>query len=173
MKKKHKRKYLINKKLQLGTALLVLAIQIPCILATGLGMSWFYLIYLDDRTTSSLYRGVAAEMGVTGLSLALGVLFVSIYLTRSVAGPIIKTGMVLRELAQDRLPEKKITFRKNDWFKELAMDLNVLADRMAKTRRARSRATSCLEELKDSLAADRGKDNGRHIQKIQEILTMI
>ncbi len=169
MNKKIKRKYLINKRFQLGAGFLAVAIQIPCMLATGLGLSWFYLIYLDERTVSSCNSGVLLDMIIVGLVITCIILFLSIRLTHAIVGPIKKTRAVLRQMAQGQPPENAVKFRKNDWFKELALDLNALADRLIKASRARNLALKSLEELKTSLEKDMGQDNGPYIHKIREI----
>lgn len=136
-RKKTKRRYLIHKKFQLGHALIIAALQIPCILVTGMSLSWFYLIYLDSRLTASCNPGIFWVMALICLALSGAVVYFSVRLTHAVAGPVQKTGEVLRQMAEGNLPEEKIEFRKRDAFKFLADDLNLLAEALKKTERKR------------------------------------
>ncbi|MBU1195040.1 MAG: hypothetical protein KKE62_04250 [Proteobacteria bacterium] len=136
-RKKIKRNYLIQKKFQLGHALIIAALQIPCILLTGMILSWFYLIYLDSRLTTACNPGIFWVMAVICLALSFAVIYFSIRLTHAVAGPVQKTGAVLRQMAEGHLPEEKIEFRKKDAFKFLADDLNLLADVLKKDKDAK------------------------------------
>jgi methyl-accepting chemotaxis protein len=132
---KTKRNYLTHKKFQLGHALIIAALQIPCILLTGMSLSWFYLIYLDSRLTAACNPGIFWVMALICLALSGAVIYFSIRLTHAVAGPVQKTGAVLRQMAEGHLPEEKITFRKRDAFKFLADDLNLLSEALRKNRK--------------------------------------
>jgi methyl-accepting chemotaxis protein len=167
-KNKKKRKYLINKKFQLGYALKITAIQIPCILATGISLSWFYLIFMDNQMHASCNLQIFIQMFLLLLIFSCVVVFFSIRLTHSIAGPVQKTSAVLRQIAKGNLPEKKIVFRKKDLFKELSHDLNHMIDAMREDRLYYENAREKLESVRDDIVNN--TDQNLCLAKIETIL---
>ncbi|MCK5162530.1 MAG: methyl-accepting chemotaxis protein [Desulfobacula sp.] len=174
MKQKNtiKRKYLINKKFQLSNALKITAIQIPCILVTGISISWFYLIFMDNRLYTDSNPGIFLHMFFLIILLSCGVIFFSIRFTHSIAGPVQKTGVVLRQIANGNLPEKKIKFRKKDSFKNLSNDLNHMIDSIRKDRLVYKNTTEKLESLKNDIINNYA-DQNQCLGKIEDILNII
>lgn len=142
--KKIKRRYLINKKYQLGNAFIVTALQIPCILVTAIALSCFYLFMVDSRMVTSCNTGLLLNMGVIILIISAATVWLSIRFTHKVVGPVEKTGALLRDIARGHLPEETVSFRKNDRFKELSKDLNEVIAVMKKKRRAVENARATL-----------------------------
>jgi methyl-accepting chemotaxis protein len=173
MKKKNtiKRNYLINKKFQLGNALKITAIQIPCILASIFLTSWFNLVFMDGRLYTDSNPEIFWHIFFLILLLSCGVVFFAVRFTHSIAGPVHKTGSVLRQIATGSLPEKKIVFRKNDAFKNLSDDLNDLIDSIRKDRLVYKNAAEKMELLKNDMINN--TDQNQYLAKIEDILNNI
>ncbi|MCK5098788.1 MAG: hypothetical protein KAR45_11835, partial [Desulfobacteraceae bacterium] len=86
-KNKIKRKYMINKKFQIGNALKITAIQLPCIVSTMFLTSWFCLVLMDNRLYISSNPAIFLHMFLLCVLISCGVLFFSIRYTHSIAGP--------------------------------------------------------------------------------------
>ncbi|MBN2231407.1 MAG: hypothetical protein JW781_01120 [Deltaproteobacteria bacterium] len=124
--KKFRRRLLVRRPFQLGVALRIAALQIPAVLVTALGLSVFYLFRLDRRTTADFDTSLLTWLAVLCVLITAWATWYSLRYTLGIAGPIHKTGRILRDIAAGRLPEQRITFRQGDQFKDLADDLNLL-----------------------------------------------
>ena len=174
MKQKNriKRKYIVNKKFQVGNALKIIAIQIPCILTSIFLTSWFCLIFMDNRLYTSSNPGIFIHMFFLCILISCGVLFFSIRYTHSIAGPVHKTGLVLRQIAEGNLPKKKIVFRKKDSFADLSDDLNYMIDALKKEHSANKESTEKLDSLKDNII-NKNIDQKQYLARIEDILDII
>ncbi len=170
-KKMAKRRYLINKKFQLGNALLIAGLQIPCVLLTGLVISSFFLFILDSRMVASFNTGLLSNMIFSLLVVSAGVAWFSIRFTHKIVGPIEKTGALLRDIARGRLPENRISFRKNDRFRELSKDLNEIVAVIKKEKKTLGDIRHELAALKTAMT-EKDPDNP-DILKIDAILEKI
>ena len=150
-KKMTKRRYLINKKFQLGNALLIIGLQIPCTLLTGLVLSGFFLFIVDSRMVSSFNTGLLSNMIFSLLVVSAGVAWLSIRFTHKIVGPIEKTSALLRDIARGKLPENRISFRKNDRFRELSKDLNGIVTVMKKQKKTLEDISRELTALKKAM----------------------
>ena len=166
MEKKIKRKIIVNPKLQLGWAFFVAMLQLPGIVITGFAMSWFYLIYLDNNLIVSCNTRALVVLTVLCLFLIIGVIVFIARRTTSIAGPVKKLRILMSEMAQGRVPENPITFRKGDWFSELEKDLNALAQSMNQGNQVRIRTRQALEQFKEDL------ENGKEIQGKEYLQTI-
>lgn len=173
MKQKHriKRNYIINKRFQLGCALKITAIQIPCVLVTGISLSWFYLVFMDDRMHASCNPQIFLQMLFLLFLISCGVVLFSVRLTHSIAGPVQKTGTVLRQIAKRNLPEKRIKFRKNDSFKSLADDLNHLIDSIREDHLVYANLTEKLNSIRRDIVNNNNQE--QCLIKIEEILSIL
>ncbi|MCG8552940.1 MAG: hypothetical protein MI799_21240 [Desulfobacterales bacterium] len=158
MKKKYKRKIIVNPRLQLGWAFFVAMLQLPGIVITGFIMSWFYLIYLDENLNASCNTSALVVLAVACLMLILGAVVFIVRRTTSVAGPLKKLQILISEMARGRAPENRIAFRKGDWFSELENDLNAISQSMNRDHRVRIHTRQALERFKADL------ENGKDIQ---------
>ncbi|MDD9300797.1 MAG: methyl-accepting chemotaxis protein [Desulfobacter sp.] len=170
-KTKKNRKYLINKKFQLGYALEITAIQIPCILATGISLSWFYLIFMDRQMQASCNLQIFIQMFLLVLIFSCVVMFFAVRLTHSIAGPVQKTGAALRQIAKGDLPGKKVVFRKKDAFQNLSDDLNQMIETLKKDRQNCEMVRQQLASLRDDIAAN--TNQSRCMAKIEEMLNIM
>ena len=174
MKQKNriKRKYMINKKFQIGNALKITAIQIPCILASIFLTSWFCLIFMDNRLYTSSNPEIFMHMFFLCILISCGVLFFSIRYTHKIAGPVHKTGLILRQIAEGNLPEKEIVFRKKDSFKDLSDDLNYMIDALKEDHLSKKESAEKLESLKNDII-NNNIDQKQSLAKIKNILNVI
>jgi methyl-accepting chemotaxis protein len=97
--------------------------------------------------------------------------FFSIRFTHTIAGPAHKTGLILRQIAGGKLPEKKISFRTNDSFKELSDDLNQVIDSIRESRLVYKNVADKLTLLKDDMTND--IDHNQCLTQIEDILSII
>jgi hypothetical protein len=166
MKKKFKRKIIVNPKLQLGWAFFVAILQLPGIVITGFVMSWFYLIYLDNNMNASCNTQALVVMAVLCLFLISAAIVFVVRRTTTVAGPVKKLQILMSEMAQGRAPENRITFRKGDWFSELENDLNAVSQSVNRGNHVRTHTRQALERFKADL------ENGKEIQRDAYLQTL-
>jgi hypothetical protein len=173
MKKTHKtkRSYLVDKKFQLGSALIIAAVQIPCILVTGIILSWFYLIYMDRQMSAPGSTAIFWVMVLLCALLTLLTAVITVRRTHSVAGPAKKISTLLRQITRGPLPEEQILFRKHDSFLFLADDLNRLILRVKKDRQALAAARECLDYLKRETRGLDSHELNRHLENLEQALS--
>ena len=123
-KKVEKRKLFVNSKIQFTHIFNILLFQIisfASILVTG---SWLLFFKIDHNVTTAKDPEIVKAMIIVLVILNLGAFIWSVLFLRSVAGPVKKIQIVLRQIAAGDIPAKEIKFRKNDFFKEILPDLN-------------------------------------------------
>ncbi|NDY73619.1 hypothetical protein DO021_17890 [Desulfobacter hydrogenophilus] len=170
MKKKIKRKIIVNPKLQLGWAFFVAMLQLPGIVITGFAMSWFYLIYLDNNLIVSCNTRVLVVLTVLCLFLITGVIVFIARRTTTIAGPLKKLQTLMSEMARGRVPEKPITFRKGDWFSELEKDLNAISQSMNQANQVRTHTRQTLERFKEDMETGQEIQGEAYIQTIDNLI---
>jgi hypothetical protein len=135
-KRFQRRNYFINKPFQLAFAGNMLLIAALGMLVTALTVSWIFIYILDDQLcTVLLHPGYLLKLGIILVCLAAGILTWTVLRTHAIAGPVYKTRQVLRAAAEGRFPDRPVTFRKSDAFKDLAGDLNRCLDAMRADRK--------------------------------------
>lgn len=170
MKKKFKRKVIVNPRLQLGWALFVAALQVPGILITGFIMSWFYLIYMDNNLAVSYNTSSLVVLTVSGLLLIAGVTVFIARRTTAIAGPIKKLRILMAEMAQGHPPENPIIFRKGDWFSELENDLNAMSRTLSQSNETRSHTRQTLEQLRADLKNNQEIKRDKYLETIDRLM---
>jgi hypothetical protein len=164
------RNYLLDRKVQLGIAAVMVAIT--SLLTTGLGIAWYSevrnasaviqvnaIAALGADTAASLATELASSdhkrlllLIAFGVGLAVLVVGYSIVMTHKIAGPLFKMRRYLGDIEQGRL-DKLRGLRKGDQLQDFFAAL----DRMAGALRARAEADVAL--LDQVIAAvDNGED---------------
>jgi hypothetical protein len=151
MKKTRRRNYLINKRFQLACAGNMLLLQFLCIVGTVLIVSWVYYFVLDNHLVCTLNASFFTKMGIIFMFMAIGMLLWTLRHTHAIAGPVFKTGKLLKEAAKGNFPEHPVPFRKGDWFDFLAHDLNQCLNVMKRDKRRLEKACHELIAFKKNL----------------------
>ncbi|GAB6096242.1 hypothetical protein JCM14469_24950 [Desulfatiferula olefinivorans] len=134
-----RRRYLVDKPLQLTVAANMLLIIGLCTLVTAMGTASFFLYVLTDQLVWSLDRIYLVRVGIILVFMAAGVVVWTVLRVHSITGPIYKTRMILRDAAMGRFPARPVRFRKGDAFIGLARDLNLCLEVMQADREALDR----------------------------------
>ena len=158
-KRKIRRKYLIDKRFQLGAAGTLVAIQLLMFLAAFLAASWLYLFVLDRRMVCSHNAAFLSHLGVAGAIATALVIFWCIRRTHAIAGPIYKTRQLLRAAAAGNIPQTPVRFRKKDHFQGLADDLNTCLEAISRLQTERQEALAVLGQLRDGLQTNKHPDS--------------
>lgn len=139
MRRKYKRKLLVNNGYQFRQMGIVIVSNILVLLFISALLSWFYLLVMDGSVAYNHNRKIPLYI-LSGLGI---VIFLSAYCSirrsRTIAGMMKKLQAVLEDAGRGILPERKLVFRKEDYFDELARPLN-----------------NCLEKLKKNPLDSRG-----------------
>jgi len=125
-----RRKYLIDKKLQLSLAGNMLLIAFVSMVFTAFFSGWLFLFVMNDRLSGSLGKPFIVKVTVIFMFMAVGIAIWTVKRSHSIAGPIFKVRKVLNEAASGVFPDYPVKFRKGDAFKELTEDLNRCMDIM-------------------------------------------
>jgi hypothetical protein len=164
-----RRKALIDKRFQFGTAGILAIIQILTFVTASLASSWLYLFVLDRRMVCNHNAAFLCHLGVAGAAAIVLLLHWCVRRTHAIAGPIYKTRQLLRAAAEGHLPALPVRFRKKDCFKELADDLNACLSTMQHMHRERQQLMMALEEL---LASTQLQERSEH-QNRRQLQTMV
>ncbi|MDY0359947.1 MAG: hypothetical protein RBR08_00685 [Desulforegulaceae bacterium] len=119
-----KRKFFVNSKIQFSRLFNLILFQIisfASILVTG---SWILFFKIDQRVTMLKEPLIVKTMIIFLIVLNLGVFIWSVLFLRSVAGPVKKIQIILKNIADGNVLEEEVKFRKNDFFTEILPDLN-------------------------------------------------
>ncbi len=125
-----RRRYFIDKKFQLAFAGNMLLISCVCILVTTLVVSWFFVYFMTDNLSASIDRSYVIKMGIILFFVAAAIMIWTVKRTHAIVGPIFRARKILRAAARGEFPEKPVKFRRNDAFKELAVDINLCLETM-------------------------------------------
>jgi hypothetical protein len=121
---KHPRKYLVDSGYQLTQAGILVAANVLVALLMAALLSWFYLLEWDGSIAYDHNRRIPLYI----LSLTLIVIVVATLLSlrrsRRIAGMFTKLNRLLESAAGGELPEREVSFRRSDDFRELAGPLN-------------------------------------------------
>lgn len=146
MTKMRRRNYLVNKRFQLACAGNMLLLQFLGALATAFAVSWVYYFVVDDQLVSTPKAPFFVKVVTILVFMAIGMLIWTIRHTHAIAGPVFKTGKLLREAAAGSFPKEPVRFRRGDCFHFLADDLNQSLNAMKRDR-------ACLEGAYRELTA--------------------
>lgn len=125
-----KRKLFINKKIQLSYLFNILLFQIiSCFSILFIG-SWLLFFKIDNCVKVYQEPAIMKIMLIILVIVNVGAFFWSVFFLRSIAGPVKKIQLVLRDISEGKLPEKHVAFRTNDFFQELLPDLNAALDKI-------------------------------------------
>lgn len=133
----HRRQWVVNRRLQFRFVGMLMACYIVLVVLTLAGMYgalWLTLYTFDllgDPTYVSLFTTAGLILALELLLLAPPVIFMGIWLTHKVAGPMVRICAVLERMARGHL-ETRITLRKGDALVEVAEGINRLADALQK-----------------------------------------
>lgn len=130
MKKIRRKRFLVDRPLQLGLAANMILLQLVVAAVTAGVVVWFVLFALDDRLTCQLDADFVLKIAIILAFISFGVAIWGVRYTHSIAGPIFKTRMLLRSAATGGPPDPSVAFRRSDAFKELSEDLNGLFQTM-------------------------------------------
>lgn len=124
MKKNYKRKYLIDAPFQLKQVSVLIVANLLIVLLISALLSWFYLIAWDGNAAYNHNRLIPIYIATTALLVTLATIFLSFRRSRAIAGMMHKLQLVLEDAALGVLPERRLVFRKSDYFQQLATPLN-------------------------------------------------
>ncbi len=135
MKKRKKvwRSYFIDRSFQLKFVCINVLLQFCTATFAGFLFSYLYLFVFTTKKIGCQYNYALFLQWSILIALILIVLIIwGIGYTHRIIGPIYKTQTLLRAAASGKIPKGKISFRKNDNFKELANDLSNCFEHMQK-----------------------------------------
>lgn len=156
--KKHvRRKFLVDKKFQLGFVFFASIFMGMISIAIGITIPWI----------------LAGEMDILNLiggSVALVVIFllVCVAFSHSIAGPVFKMGKIIRQVTDGNIPDYPFSFRKTDPFHGLASDFNQLIEMIKSQKKQHHTSLVLLKELNDKITnSEISKDEvGKAIQRL-------
>lgn len=147
MSKRYKRKYLVDARFQLRQVVVLIIANLLLVSLISALLSWFYLIVWDGSTAYNHNQLIPVYVAVFALLVICCTVIFSLRRSRSIAGMMKKLQLVLEDAALGVVPEKELTFRKSDYFKQLATPLN---DCFALIRASQNvDTTAVVKELKD------------------------
>jgi|LGVF01.1.fsa_nt_gb hypothetical protein len=171
-KRNLRRKFLIDKRFQLGVAGTLAAIQLLTFLAAFLAASWLYLFVLDRRMVCSHNAAFLSHLGVaSAIGIAL-LVYWCIRRTHAIAGPIYKTRQLLQAAAGGELPGWPVRFRKRDCFQNLAEDLNACLDYIGNLQAERQNLLLALKDLQAATYLEEPADQEIK-RRLKETITCI
>ena len=124
MNTKFKRKFLVNPPFQLKQVSVLLVANILIVFLISALLSWFYLIAWDGSVAYNHNQRIPEYIAVCTLLVTLATIYISLRRSRSIAGMMKKIQVVLEDAAIGILPARKLTFRRSDYFQQLAAPLN-------------------------------------------------
>ncbi len=133
-----KRTYLINPPLQLKYAFMIGGVLMVMLLLVEFHTYITIQSLMPHLFSSLLGRQVKVLqywMLVNGLVYVAGAAFLSIFISHKIAGPIHRLEQAIQEVLESGDPRLRITLRKNDEFHALADKINLLLERLSRTRR--------------------------------------
>lgn len=132
-----RRQWVVNRRLQFRFVGLLVACYVVLVVLTLAGMYgalWLTLYTFDllkDPTYISLFSTAGLILALELLLLAPPVIFMGIWLTHKVAGPMVRICAVLERMTRGHF-DTRITLRKGDSLVEVAEAVNRLADSLQK-----------------------------------------
>lgn len=151
VKKKYRRKYLVNGRYQLAQALVAVLANAFAVLLTGALLAWFYLVVWDGSLAVNHNRLIPLYLAGSLTVVVFSSSYFSLRSSRSVAGMMKKLQMVLEDAGRGVLPERQVRFRKSDYFQELEAPLNACLEQLRKKKAAPELAVAGSREQKSDL----------------------
>ena len=130
MGKTYKRKYWVNTGFQLGQAAALIVAHAALAMLIFALLSWFYMIVWDGDVTVNYNREIPYYIFVLLVIVTLVSVYFSLRRSRRIAGMMKKIHTVLDNAGKGRFPDRELTFRASDYFKELAVPLNVCLEQL-------------------------------------------
>jgi len=124
VKKTYKRKYLVNAPFQLKQVSVLIVANLMLVLLISSLLSWFYLIAWDGNAAYNYNKIIPVYILISAILVTLTTIFLSFRRSRAIAGMMHKLQLVLEDAALGVLPERRVVFRKSDYFQQLATPLN-------------------------------------------------
>lgn len=155
MKKKYKRKYLIDRKYQFSEAILVVIANILSVLLASTLIMWLYLIVWDGSIAVNHNQKITQYITASLLVVVILSVYFSVLRSRSVAGMMKKLRRILTDAGHGIFPAKTTVFRKSDYFKDIATPLDECLDQLKKKQIVdNSETIRSLEELVEGIEKD-------------------
>ncbi len=131
---KKRRKFLIDRPVQLGMVLRMLGQWMAFLMAVVCALPLFRAIMLGDIATPLNVRlqqaGVDSVIVLVVFLLLLPYfIYDSFKMTNRFAGPMYRLHQTIKALAAGE-PQSPLNFRKNDYWQEVAQDFNALVERL-------------------------------------------
>jgi len=152
--KLQRRTYLINRPFQFGHMANLLLLQVLGVAVSGGVVAWISLFVLNRRLVCGLDTAFVIKIGIILAFMVVGVIFWAVRSSHAIAGPIWKTGKIMRLAAAGELPAQSVGFRRGDAFKELETDLNLLLDSIRADREKLDGLQKNIRALSSSLAVE-------------------
>jgi methyl-accepting chemotaxis protein len=134
-----KRRYLINKPLQLKYAFMiggVLAIMLILVQIHTYLTIQTLLPNLFSSFMGRQIRSIQFWLAVNSVIYLAVVAFLSIFISHKIAGPLYRLETAIQEVLESNDPAKRISLRKGDEFQTLADRLNQLLERLAQAKKS-------------------------------------
>lgn len=160
MKRSYRRKYLVDIGYQFAQAGLVIAANLLVALLMAALLSWFYLLEWDGSIAVDHNRRIPVYILTFMFVVMLGTTLLSLRRSRMIAGMFLKLNKVLSDAAEGILPEREISFRRSDYFGQLADPLNRCLRRLGQSDGGQSdgrEQTALLGALGEILDAARAR----------------
>lgn len=146
MKKKYRRRYIVDGHYQMGQLIAILASNIMTGFLIGAFMSWFYFVTMNGFSTENHQQRFPVYLVLCIGFVGILSIYFSFRRSRSVAGMMEKIHQVLEDASKGEFPDQKVSFRRSDYFRRIETPLN-----------------TCLEQLRTVSDEHRptSKKNGR------------